>query len=120
MGQLGLRAGFRRNIARFHGRSSHPQRMDSMIPNRWHDVTHPHNGSRVNDEGPNSRDSEVGMLIGLYSLCEVIFSPLWGTFADKVGRKWGGSENAEGVGRCWFLAADTIVGCSEIAGVRTK
>ncbi|CAL1164714.1 unnamed protein product, partial [Cladocopium goreaui] len=29
----------------------------------------------------------VGMLIGLYSLCEVIFSPLWGTFADKVGRK---------------------------------
>ena len=94
--------------------------MDSMIPNRWHDVTHPHNGSRVNDEGPNSRDSEVGMLIGLYSLCEVIFSPLWGTFADKVGRKWGGSENAEGVGRCWFLAADTIVGCSEIAGVRTK
>ena len=33
--------------------------------------------------------AEVGMLIGLYSLCEVIFSPFWGTFADKVGRKSG-------------------------------
>ena len=72
------------------------------------------------DQGPNSWDlPEVGMLVGLYSLCEVIFSPLWGTFADKVGRKWGGSENAEGVGRCCSFAADTIVGCSEIAGVRT-
>lgn len=29
----------------------------------------------------------VGMLIGLYSLCEVICSPFWGAFADKVGRK---------------------------------
>ncbi|CAK9045183.1 unnamed protein product [Durusdinium trenchii] len=29
----------------------------------------------------------VGMLIGLYSLCEVVFSPFWGTLADKVGRK---------------------------------
>ena len=30
---------------------------------------------------------QVGMLIGLYSLCEVICSPFWGFFADKVGRK---------------------------------
>ncbi|CAJ1414447.1 unnamed protein product [Effrenium voratum] len=29
----------------------------------------------------------VGLLIGLYSLCEVLFSPVWGTLADRVGRK---------------------------------
>ena len=40
---------------------------------------------------------QVGLLIGLYSLCEVIFSPLWGTFADKVGRKPGDSVSTEGL-----------------------
>jgi len=41
------------------------------------------------DQSPQSPavQQTVGLLIGLYSLCEVIFSPLWGTFADKVGRK---------------------------------
>jgi len=29
----------------------------------------------------------VGILIGLYSLCEVLFSPLWGYLSDKVGRR---------------------------------
>eukprot|EP00933_Yihiella_yeosuensis_P074742 TRINITY_DN8377_c0_g3_i1.p1 TRINITY_DN8377_c0_g3~~TRINITY_DN8377_c0_g3_i1.p1 ORF type:complete len:568 (-),score=62.44 TRINITY_DN8377_c0_g3_i1:178-1848(-) len=29
----------------------------------------------------------VGLLIGLYSLCEVLFSVLWGTIADRIGRK---------------------------------
>eukprot|EP00441_Pelagodinium_beii_P025431 CAMPEP_0197663186 /NCGR_PEP_ID=MMETSP1338-20131121/56424_1 /TAXON_ID=43686 ORGANISM="Pelagodinium beii, Strain RCC1491" /NCGR_SAMPLE_ID=MMETSP1338 /ASSEMBLY_ACC=CAM_ASM_000754 /LENGTH=501 /DNA_ID=CAMNT_0043241431 /DNA_START=62 /DNA_END=1567 /DNA_ORIENTATION=+ len=29
----------------------------------------------------------VGLLIGLYSFCEVCFSIIWGTLADKIGRK---------------------------------
>ena len=29
----------------------------------------------------------VGLLIGLYALCEVLFSPLWGYLADCLGRK---------------------------------
>lgn len=29
----------------------------------------------------------VGLLVGLYSLCEVIFSVLWGNLADRIGRK---------------------------------
>lgn len=29
----------------------------------------------------------VGLLIGLYSLAEVIFSPLWGALSDRLGRK---------------------------------
>lgn len=29
----------------------------------------------------------VGMLIGLYSICEVLFSPFWGTLADRIGRR---------------------------------
>mmetsp|Transcript_22964 Transcript_22964/g.50595 ORF Transcript_22964/g.50595 Transcript_22964/m.50595 type:complete len:545 (-) Transcript_22964:268-1902(-) len=29
----------------------------------------------------------VGLLVGLYSLCEVVFSPLWGMLSDRVGRK---------------------------------
>jgi len=29
----------------------------------------------------------VGMLIGLYSICEVCFSPIWGSLADRIGRK---------------------------------
>lgn len=29
----------------------------------------------------------VGALIGLYSLCEVLFSPLWGYLADRWGRR---------------------------------
>jgi len=29
----------------------------------------------------------VGVLIGLYSVCEVFCSALWGTFADRFGRK---------------------------------
>jgi len=31
--------------------------------------------------------STVGLLVGLYSLCEVVFSPLWGMVSDRVGRK---------------------------------
>ena len=29
----------------------------------------------------------VGFLIGVYPLCEVIFSPIWGVVSDRVGRK---------------------------------
>ena len=29
----------------------------------------------------------VGLLMGLFSLCEVLFSPLWGDFSDRAGRK---------------------------------
>ena len=29
----------------------------------------------------------VGLLVGLYSICELIFSPLWGALSDRVGRK---------------------------------
>ena len=29
----------------------------------------------------------VGLLVGLYPLCEFLFSPLWGAFSDRVGRR---------------------------------
>eukprot|EP00931_Biecheleriopsis_adriatica_P096725 TRINITY_DN70410_c0_g1_i1.p1 TRINITY_DN70410_c0_g1~~TRINITY_DN70410_c0_g1_i1.p1 ORF type:complete len:560 (+),score=31.04 TRINITY_DN70410_c0_g1_i1:158-1681(+) len=29
----------------------------------------------------------VGLLVGLYSLCEVCLSPVWGALADRIGRK---------------------------------
>lgn len=29
----------------------------------------------------------VGLLTGMYSLCEVIFSPFWGILSDRIGRK---------------------------------
>jgi len=41
------------------------------------------------DAGPqDSRVEEtVGSLIGLYSLCEVLFSVFWGYLSDRIGRK---------------------------------
>lgn len=29
----------------------------------------------------------VGLLIGIYSLCEVVFSPFWGYISDRIGRR---------------------------------
>ena len=53
---------------------------------------------------------QVGWLMAIYSLCQFVFSPLWGAFSDRFGRRptilIGLAGN--GVGLWMFGTADTV------------
>ena len=68
---------------------------------------------------------EMGMLLAIFSLMQLIFSPIWGSLSDRVGRKpmmmVGAAGNA--IGMIWMAYADryaVLFGARMLMGILTS